>query len=47
MEARDENGFRWAGTVDATAADLGVLWIRNDFGERKVLDVYDFEITSC
>jgi hypothetical protein len=44
VEARDFTGSRCAGSVELTAPELGVLWINTDNGERKALDVYEYEI---
>lgn len=42
--AYDVDGLRWAGTVELMAPSLGVIWIRTDKGERKALDIHDFDI---
>jgi hypothetical protein len=40
VEVFDERGIvRLRGAVETTAPDLGILWIRSDKGERKLLDI--------
>ena len=44
VEAHGENGRRWQGTVDLMATGLGILWIRTDAGERKIVDIQEHTI---
>lgn len=42
IEAYNENGRVYLmGCVETTAPDLGIIWIRTDLGERKLLSVQD------
>ncbi|MFE5837470.1 hypothetical protein [Arthrobacter sp. NPDC056493] len=47
VEAHSDEGLRWAGNVELVAPSLGMVWIQTDKGERKALDIYDFEIQTC
>lgn len=42
IEARDLNMVRHRGVVDATAPGLGIVWIREAFGGRKILHSDEF-----
>ena len=44
VEVCDELGVvQLMGTVETTAADIGVIWIRTDYSDRKLLDIqHDF-----
>jgi hypothetical protein len=44
--AHDERGFESQGSVELTAPEIGVLWIRTNSGERKLLDVQEHAITA-
>lgn len=44
IEALDSRRSRWEGTVDMAANDNGVLWIHTSGGERKLLDIWEYEI---
>ncbi|GAA2130978.1 hypothetical protein GCM10009825_12320 [Arthrobacter humicola] len=44
VEVHGENGRPWQGTVDLTAAGLGILWIRTDADERKIIDIQEHNI---
>jgi hypothetical protein len=44
VEAFDEEGRHLSGTVETTAPDLGIVWIRTHAGERKLLDVQECSV---
>ena len=45
VEIFDErNTVQWRGTVEETAPELGVAWIRTDTGERKLLDIKEHSV---
>ena len=44
VEAWDNDGVRWHGTIDLIDQDIGVLWIHTQLGERKLLDIHEHTI---
>ena len=46
IQARDDTGQKWTGTVDLVAPLLGIVWMWTDKGERKAFDVHDHEIQT-
>lgn len=44
IEAQDQIGTRWQGTIDMAHSDLGIVWIRTDIGERKLLNFQEHTI---
>jgi hypothetical protein len=45
VEVDVEEGTRWRGAVETTAPDLGVLWIRTETGERKLVNIQEHTIS--
>jgi hypothetical protein len=45
--AQDAYGARWLGIVETTAPEQGILWIRTDIGERKLLDIQEHKIRAA
>jgi hypothetical protein len=45
VEVFDERGtLKWRGSVEETAPDVGVAWIRTDACERKLLDIREHSV---
>lgn len=42
--ASNQHGIRWRGTVETAAPSHGLLWIRTDAGERKLVDLPEYSI---
>lgn len=44
VEAGDDRGGIWKGTVETAAPEHGVVWLRTTTGERKLFDIYEHTI---
>ncbi len=40
VDACDASGRRWSGTIEVTHHELGLVWICDHLGERKILDIH-------
>lgn len=40
IDVCDASGRRWSGTVELTHHERGLVWIYDQLGERKILDIH-------